>query len=115
MTAGLLSLPVTSAIAPYDGNFDMKKTVCTVVPIVDLGLGVRWERSFKESRYCLSFSFGYDQSIYFNQNQFMNPQYDFTLASITPVVSTASEGPNFFTDRGNLTMGGFSGSIDFTF
>lgn len=108
-------LPVTNSVNPYDGEYEMDKKIYTVAPIVDLALGLCWGRSFSEDRYCLRIWAGYEQSVFFNQNRFMNPQYDFTLIELTPAFSSTSEGPNFFTDRGNLTTSGFTGGASFAF
>lgn len=109
------TLPVLATADPYDDTFSAKKDVHTLVAMANLGLGLRWDISFSDDKYCFGIWLGYEQNVFFGQNRFMNPQYDFTLIELSSAVTNSGEGPNYFTDRGNLTTGGASGGIEFTF
>lgn len=66
-------------------------------------------------KYCLGFWLGYEQNVFFGQNRFMNHQYDFTLVELGFADTNSGEGPNYFTDRENLTTAGATGGMNFTF
>ena len=109
-------LSVAQAISPYDNRFEVKNHFHSTVYMADLFLGLCWDKSFYNDRFCISIWAGYEQGISFQQNRFMNPQYDFTIIDLSPAISAfGSEGPNFFTDRGNMTTSGGSGGIAFSF
>lgn len=108
-------IPTVNKNDPYDDRYEMSKKIHTLAMIANFELGIKWERSFAEDKYCLALSVGYEQYLFFNQNRFMNPQYDFTLISISPAFGGSSEGPNYFTDRGNMTLSGVTGKVAFTF
>ena len=82
--------------------------------IIDMELGFEWSHTFvcKCRQYKLAIWAGYEQHIFFEQNQFMNYQYDFTLELPAPLVS---QGPNYFIDGGNLNTTGYVGGLKFSF
>lgn len=77
--------------------------------ITDLALGLRWETLYNKRSNLFALWLGYEQHVFFEQNQFMNHQYDFTIFP-HPI-----EGPNFFTDGGNLTTHGVAFGAEFDF
>lgn len=97
--------------------FENKNNLHTNVLIADLGIGLEWSKSFCNDRFLFAIWGGYEQHIFFEQNQFMNYQYDFTLLQIIELLnSLASDpGPNYFIDGGNLTTSGFTGGIKLSF
>lgn len=115
IVVGPNSFPVSESANPYDDSFSVRKKVHTLVAMANLGLGVHWNHSFLDEKLCLAIWVGYEQNVFFGQNRFMNPQYDFTLIQLSSAVSNSGEGPNYFTDRGNLTTGGVSGGVKFAF
>ena len=108
--------PIGIGADPYEGFFVVTKRLHTIVTMADLGIGFGWEKSICKERACLSIKVGYDQSIFFGVSQFMNPQYDFSLVQLFPNYPLeGGSGPNFFTDGGNVTLSGVSGSISLDF
>ena len=103
---------VLNTSLPFDDTYETTKKIHAFMPMLDLALGIRWDKSFYEDKYCFALQLGYEYSLFFGQNRFMNHQYDFTLITVNP---QENNGPNFFTDRGNLTLSGVSASIAFTF
>jgi hypothetical protein len=101
-----------TGVLDSDDLFKNKNHLNTNVMITDMELGLEWNRSFFKNRFQFGIWAGYEQHIFFEQNQFMNFQYDFTLTLPAPIVS---EGPNYFIDGGNLTTSGFVGGIDIGF
>lgn len=94
--------------------FDAKDNFHTNAPVADLGIGLEWNKLFC----CDRFSFGawieYEHHIFFQQNQFMNFQYDFTLIQLLAGL-LINEGPNFYTSNGNLTFDGLTVGVKFGF
>ncbi|MBX7065937.1 MAG: hypothetical protein K1X28_01780 [Parachlamydiales bacterium] len=115
-----MNLQVNSSPA-FNDSFENSNRVSSVSSIADLGLGLRWDTTARSNTLCFSVWAGYDQNIFFSQNQFMNYQYDFTLLpnNTSPFGggsgSGGAEGPSFFSSRGNLTASGFSGGIEIGF
>ncbi len=110
----------TTTIDPaYNDSFKNKKHIHTIAPIVNLALGLRWERSFCNEHCFFSIWGSYEENVFFGQNQLMNFQNDFILVNIVttndPQGSGGGHTPNYFTDRGNLTLRGFTGGIAFAF
>lgn len=89
--------------------FKNKNKLHTDAAVSDLELGLEWSRTFEKC--AISLWGGFEQHIFFSQNQFMNYQFDFTLLILPP----AGEGPRFYTDGGNLTIEGFTGGFDIAF
>ena len=107
---------LVDVLPAYDDSFANKNRVHTDVAMADLTLGLRWDKTFCEGRWCFGIWGGYEQSIFFEQNRFMNFQNDFTLvAGRLFAPPQQSSGPNFFTDRGNLVARGFTGGLEFGF
>lgn len=69
--------------------------------IADLALGLRWDKEFSCQRFYLSFWAGYEQHVYFEQNQFLNLQF--------------SQNPVFETNGGNLSTNGITIGLEFGF
>ena len=111
------NFPIFNGTAPFDDSYGVKNSFHTSTYVGDLFLGLCWERSFREDRFCMKVWAGYEQSIYFQQNRFMNHQYDFSLISPfnSAVIQGGNEGPNYFSDRGNMTVAGGSGGLTFSF
>lgn len=106
----------------FNDSYENTNRVNSTATTADLALGLRWDTTTHENRFCFSIWAGYDQNIFFGQNQFMNYQYDFTLIpnSTSPfgggtAGAGGAEGPSFFTNRGNLVASGFSGGIEIGF
>jgi hypothetical protein len=97
-----------SSVTTHD-RFKNKNNQHADVVITDLALGLRWETVYNKHKDLFALWFGYEQHIFFNQNQFMNYQYDFT------VLSRPIEGPNFFTNGANLTTHGIVMGAEFGF
>lgn len=95
-----------------DDFFENKNNYHMNVAICDLEIGLEWSKAFCHDRFEFGIWGGYEQHIFFEQNQFMNFQYDFTLLLEVPIVS---EGPNYFVDGGNLTTSGFVAGLEFRF
>jgi hypothetical protein len=72
--------------------------------VAHLALGMRWERSFACDRFNTSIWMGYEQNIFFEQNQFMNLQFDSSLYN-----------PCFYTDGGSLNITGLVVGADLRF
>ena len=102
----------TNVILPFDDTYVATKRIHSFMPVLDLAMGLRWDKAFSNDKFCLALKLGYEYSIFFGQNRFMNHQYDFTLITMAP---QENNGPNYFTDRGNLTLSGVSASVNFTF
>jgi hypothetical protein len=100
-------------IFPHNGAFKARNRIHTEACIAEYALGLRWDKSFWKDRFCFGIWGGYEQTIFFGQNQFMNPQYDFTV--ITTFKGGQNNGPNFFTDRGNLSAAGVTAGIQLGF
>lgn len=111
------AFPVVQGQAPFDDSYRVKNKLYTNTLISDFFVGLCWEQSFSNGRFCLNIWGGYELSVYYQQNRFMNHQYDFTLVSpfASAAIQGGNEGPNFFTDRGNMTTSGGSGGISFNF
>lgn len=97
---------------PSNDSFIDRNKLHTDVAIADLALGFRWEKSVDKERILIAFWAGYEQHIFFEQNQFMNYQYDFT-----PVIpdNPSVEGPSYFTNGGSLTTHGAVFGFEFGF
>lgn len=80
-------------------QFDNKSHQNMAVFVADLALGVRWDRSFWCDRIHVGVRAGYEQHIYFEQNQFMNYQNDFAIITALP---------NYYADGGNLSTNGIT-------
>lgn len=101
---------------PQKGTYSNKNHIHRNVAIAELSLGLKWEKQLMDDRACLSLWGGFEQNIFFEQNQFMNHQYDFSLITIIlGGMNSSSGGPNYFTDRGHLTTSGFTGGADLSF
>jgi hypothetical protein len=90
-------------------SFENKDRIHTDVAIADLSLGLRWETLFAKEKALFALWAGYEQHIFFEQNQFMNYQYDFT------VVGAPIEGPNYYTNGSSLTTHGLVLGLEFGF
>ncbi|HSX12142.1 MAG TPA: Lpg1974 family pore-forming outer membrane protein, partial [Rhabdochlamydiaceae bacterium] len=73
------------------------------VLVADLALGLRWDTSFGCDWYRLGIWTGYEQHVYFEQNQFMNYQF-FSLSL-----------PVYYTNGGNLSTNGLVIGMEFAF
>lgn len=110
-----LSIILNEVSLPFDDTFENSTHEHTDLAMADLELGIRWERSFNGWYYFAIWG-GYEQNIFFEQNQFMNFQNDFTLVGdILTNPQGSSSGPNYFTDRGNLVTQGFTGGFQIGF
>jgi hypothetical protein len=70
--------------------------------ILDLQLGLRWDWKFDHDRFHLGFQAGWENHIYFSQNQF-------------PYFSTADNLGKFFANQGDLTLQGWTFGARFDF
>lgn len=83
--------------------------------IADMGLGVQWSSLFCECRYSLTIGLGWEQHLFFNQNQLwrvvrINAGNDVTFPPFNDT------GDNVFKQqRGTLTTGGWTLTADFAF
>jgi hypothetical protein len=109
-------IEVQQALSPYDNSFRVSNHLHSTVYMADLFLGLCFEKAFHNDSYHFTAYLGYEQGVSFQQNRFINPQYDFTLISASPALARFnSEGPNFFTDRGSMTTSGASGGVNLSF
>lgn len=63
--------------------------------VADLSLGLRWESPFACDRFLFGIWAGYEQHVYFEQNQFTNYQFDYNSRVV-----------NYYADGGNLSTNG---------
>ena len=90
-------------------RFKNKNHVHSDIATIDLNLGLRWESTFANDKGFFALWTGYEQHVFFEQNQFMNYQYDFTL------LAGAIEGPSFYTNGSSLTTHGLVLGAEFGF
>ncbi len=109
--------PFTQQIPAYDDTFSNVNRTHTNATMAELGIGLRWDSSFSKGKYCFSIWAGYEQNIFFAQNQFMNYQSDFVLfvANFAGPLQNGQGYPFFSTDGGNITTSGLSGGVEFSF
>lgn len=88
--------PGNEKLLGVHNNFSLSR------PIVDLSLGLGWERSFKEGCYHLEIQGGWEELFFFGQNQFLH----FTSASAPGI---------FFSNQGDLTIQGLTLHTRFIF
>lgn len=88
---------------PKNHDFvDIKNHYRIAHPVLDLVMGLRWDNMFSHDRYHLGFEVGWENHIYFSQNQF-------------PIFVSRSSKGTFVSNQGDLTFQGwtFGARLDF--
>lgn len=93
----------TTSVATESSNyFNANQKVKCTRAMTDLALGLRWDRNFSDDRFHIGFNAGWEQHIYFDQNQLI--RYVDDIAK-TDTVS----------NQGDLTLQGFAFGARFDF
>ncbi len=88
------------------GDFDDDSDQNMAVAIADLAIGLRWDTMFSCDRFHFAIWAGYEQHVFFEQNQFMNFQASLPFTGPLPLSET---------NGGNLNMTGVVMGVDFGF
>lgn len=102
-------------IAPFGTTpvMETKESFRAVRSIVDLALGVQWQTMFCNCRYALFVNLGYEQHLFFNQNQMWKVN---RLVDTDSAVFPTNLGENSFVrSRGDLDTQGVTLSFRFEF
>jgi Legionella pneumophila major outer membrane protein precursor len=107
----IIAAPTTVAIAGSDQSFREKYTAARMV--ADLALGVRYQTSFYDDSYGLMLDIGWEQHMFFGQNQLTR-----LTRSLSPAAFTTNQNNNAFTpvtNQGDLSTQGvtFTAKVDF--
>lgn len=104
---GDLEIKRTEVVTTSDGTTidvpNYEDDFSTMLPIIDLALGLKWERAYCEQRYMTALSIGWEHHIWFDRNH--RPLYgdvDGILVGSTPVEGTAG----FFVNNDTIMQGG---------
>ncbi len=80
----------------------LKNSYRQISPLIQMQMGVRWERGFYNNRYAVALKLAYEYQIYFSQNQFMK------IINNDPF-------PQVVENQGDLCLTGGTFSVLFTF
>lgn len=83
-------------------TWDQDKSFRAGRAVLDLGMGLKWARSFFKDRYGLTLKAGYEYHLYFDQNQFIQTNGNTEFELFNPL-------------RGNLVFQGVIGSMQIDF
>lgn len=91
---------------------ESKNSTRAVRGIWDLGLGIEWDTMFCNCRYGLTVALGWEQRLFFNQNQFFQVN---RMGGTDQVIPNNTGENSFIQPSGDLSTAGFTLSATFAF